>query len=458
MFLIEKIQNTKKIFYKIFLISSLVFSWISIGTDYNNLFIFSLNEEISLTKIINFLRIALNLSFFPILCLIFFISISKYKKNSINLYIAFLVPLFYFLSQVPGLFYTSNSLWNFLFILSAINILMVVNLIILNFEDDEIYLVIFVTFFLLSLVFLIAFINDMIVYFENGILFYGKINYLFNNSAIRSSGTSRIALILIITYSVFSIKFIKSEILRLIPLSILTSAIFLYQSRTSIGLLAIFIIFNYLFREKYKLINLFKYLTTYILIPILFCSSIFLVKQKEDEIIIDSRLRELYIEHEKCKIIKCDNSFLIKNQIEIVESKIRFLKHEQIKTSSGRFKDWKKILDNYDYNNNFLLGYGAQGDRFLINQTASNALLYALVSSGFIGFMFFLIFTFTSGIQLLKYLFFNKKSEIFSYWSFCIMFIIFTRSLVESSYALFSVDFILFYTAFILMKKYIHFK
>ena len=111
------------------------------------------------------------------------------------------------------------------------------------------------------------------------------------------------------------------------------------------------------------------------------------------------------------------------------------------------------IIDKFDYNNNLFFGYGAQGDRYLINQTASNGFVYALASSGIMGLIFFLILTLISGIQLLKYLFFNKRKELIGYFSFSIMIVILVRSLVETSYSLFGIDLILFYTAFIFMQR-----
>ena len=53
----------------------------------------------SIIEIINFIRVALNLLCFPILCIMFFINMSKYKENNINPYVAFLVPFLCLLSQ-----------------------------------------------------------------------------------------------------------------------------------------------------------------------------------------------------------------------------------------------------------------------------------------------------------------------------------------------------------------------
>ena len=80
-------------------------------------------------------------------------------------------------------------------------------------------------------------------------------------------------------------------------------------------------------------------------------------------------------------------------------------------------------------------------------------MLYAFVSSGILGLMFFLILSLTSGMQVLKYLFFEKEKKLIDYFCFVIMTVMLIRSLVETSYSLFGVDLILFYTAFILMQR-----
>ena len=66
---------------------------------------------------------------------------------------------------------------------------------------------------------------------------------------------------------------------------------------------------------------------------------------------------------------------------------LSILKHIPLET----FDDWKSLLSKI--NTSIILGYGAQGDRFLINQTASNGILYSLSSSGILG-TFFLLFHF----------------------------------------------------------------
>ena len=444
MFLIEKILNIKNIYYKIFLILSFVITWVSIGTNYTHLLIFTPNQSVSLMDAINFTRITLNLLCFPILCFIFFTNISKYKEKNINPYLTFIIPLLYFLSQIPGLLYTSNSLWNFLYILSAINILIIMNLIIQKFDNDEISFIIFLTFILLAIVFFTVLKTDITNFLNLGNLFYGNINNLFGEGGnIRSSGTSRMALILLIIYSIFYTKFFRSKIMRIIPLVIFSASIILYQSRANIGLLIIFIILNYLIFEKKTLINFFKSLLIYIVLPILLCFSLLSIQKSESELLLIQK-KEQSANYGK---------FQIETDLLILKNKIRFFQSDQPKTSSGRITDWKNIIDEFDYDKNLFFGYGAQGDRHLINQTASNGLFYAFLSSGILGLMFFIILSLTSAMLVLKYLFFDKKKVLIDYFSFSIMVIILIRSLVETSYSLFGVDLVLFYTAFILMQR-----
>ena len=144
-----------------------------------------------------------------------------------------------------------------------------------------------------------------------------------------------------------------------------------------------------------------------------------------------------------CRIAKCNDDSL------------RLLNKNKIFTSSGRFNDWNNIIRKFNFKDNYsIFGYGSQGDRYLINQTASNGVLYALVSSGIIGLSFYLAFSFMAFLHIVKFFFKNKDKNIISYFSIFILIIMGIRSLIESSYALFSIDFILFYMSFALAEKY----
>ena len=94
-----------------------------------------------------------------------------------------------------------------------------------------------------------------------------------------------------------------------------------------------------------------------------------------------------------------------------------------------------------------IYGYGAQGDRYLINQTASNGIIYSLSSSGILGTIPFIFFSILSVWVVLRILFENLKLRIpITNYSAIIVILILLRSLLESSYAVFSIDLIVIYT------------
>ena len=61
----------------------------------------------------------------------------------------------------------------------------------------------------------------------------------------------------------------------------------------------------------------------------------------------------------------------------------------------------KKLLKKIK-GKNIIYGFGAQGDRYLINQTASNGILYAYTSSGIIGLIFLITLLISVGFKIIK--------------------------------------------------------
>jgi len=114
--------------------------------------------------------------------------------------------------------------------------------------------------------------------------------------------------------------------------------------------------------------------------------------------------------------------------------------------SSGRFNDWKKILKDIS-GDDIIFGLGAQGDRYLINQTASNALIYAYSSSGLIGTTFFIIFLLMVSFKIIKILLYYFRNNE-NYILFCLIPVsLILRGILETSFAVFSVDLIIFILA-----------
>ena len=111
--------------------------------------------------------------------------------------------------------------------------------------------------------------------------------------------------------------------------------------------------------------------------------------------------------------------------------------------SSGRKEDWLNIMRD---NKNIFLGNGPLGDRYLIRTSASSLIMNTYASSGLIG-IFLIIYisllTLHNSVQFIfknkKYIFYKDKF-VASAILICLMF----RSILESSYSVFSIDLIFF--------------
>jgi len=154
----------------------------------------------------------------------------------------------------------------------------------------------------------------------------------------------------------------------------------------------------------------------------------------------------------------------MKNLENLNHSKDKFEKNIDKKTSvirkikpnnfsSGRLQDWK-LLSNKFQSKNILFGYGSLGDRYLINQSASNGLIYAMVSSGIIGTIFFIISSSLIFFHIIKRLFFYTNESSFQAKILSIIILtILLRSILETSYAVFGLDFLILYTSIKILQK-----
>ena len=123
--------------------------------------------------------------------------------------------------------------------------------------------------------------------------------------------------------------------------------------------------------------------------------------------------------------------------------------------SSNRFDDWKLIVDRFltDGDTFFLLtGYGAQGDRFFLKQTASSAFFHALISSGILGTMFWALALAVLLINIFKLLNLKLKKNDYHYYLMLIV-VLFARSVLETSFSVFGIDFIILISCSVLIIK-----
>jgi len=428
MFLIKKDQNfsVKIIFYLIYF-----FCWLSISTSFEDLKISS-NNKLDLFDLLNFTRqflIIISVIFLLGLSTKFFFEKKNIKLNSISLYIIFLIYLFL---QIPGLIISENNTDNIGFVLSSICAVLVLMMSEFYMDRVEKKIFLYISVLFLSVIFIISFIPDFIKYINGERTLYGNYSqsYLFlNKISPRSSGLSRTILFLLILINIlFNQKTNLRKYFFIFFKISCVSIIILLQSRTIVFLTFLFLIFDFLSRKNYSPKILISEFVNFIIIPIMI-------------IVLLNNLNFYFMQK---KILKLEDSSIKYWSSKNFSKSIKATQRPIDNFSSGRFEDWKQIVDELD--KRFIIGFGAQGDRFLINQTASNGILYALTSSGFIGLFFFLFFTLKIFFIALKNIFlaiFFEKNEIF--FNFLII-IILMRSVLESSYAVFGIDLIILMT------------
>ena len=423
---------------EIFLILSYLICWFSISTSFNDLLNFIEKENNNLNDLSNFLRQFFNLTIFPILVTIF---LTKYHNINFRNEFLFIFASLYFVFQIPGLFLTNNSISNITYVISALNILLIFILTNIYFDKKKYHIFFIVSFLMLFLISILnfkAYINfftsepssTLYTFFFSNETFLGK-------QSPRSTGSSRsLLLIMIISYIIFTKFFHEKKIVKIIVYIFLSTFILLFQSRNTITLLIVFILIDFIYSKKFSLKDIIKFFFFYLLFPILLLYSILIAKQ---------------FFHNKNLINQINKDGIEKTLFNITDD---FKRPIDPKTyTSGRLNDWKNILLKID--KSIVYGYGSQGDRFLINQTASNGIIYAISSSGILGIIPFIFFSFFSLLIVIKKFFKNLKiKDTISHYSSIVVLLLLLRSILESSYAVFSIDFIVIYTFINYLNKF----
>lgn len=441
----------KNIKIKIFLISSFLISWLSLGSSLEDLIINTNNQEKNLIyEIVNFIRTFLNILSFTFLSFFYLKNFKKINyRNFINIYLIFSI---YLVSQIPGIYFTSKVYDNLYFIMSSLNIVIIFYLANQFFKYDEIKIFVYISFSVMSLILLFTFSNHLFAYIfiENRNLFYGNPLVILENSPIRSSGAGRLGLMLLVFFSLVFTYFDNKNFFRIIGVSFLSMVVLIYQSRANIALWGCFIILYIYFLKDFSFKKILELLFSFFIIPILLVFFFPALKS----FILSNTLEIIQNEQHFLNDSFKSMGSLLNVDLDKVYQKKSILRDMRMDTS-GRLGDWTNIFINYDYNKNLFFGYGSQGDRYLINQSASNGFIYAFVSSGIIGLIFYIIFCLMIFINLIKYFFYKRSKDRIFFPSLVILILLFLRSLIESSFAVFGVDFILVFTSgFIMNKKF----
>ena len=145
--------------------------------------------------------------------------------------------------------------------------------------------------------------------------------------------------------------------------------------------------------------------------------------------------------------------------------------------SSGRKEIWIKSIDIFITEKRYLFGLGVQADRLylisyvgtdkdkkkddILSANSSNAIIYSLLSGGTISLIVLILFNYILLIRVYKFFFmpsrkFNFNYNLLNYGIFTYLFLL-LRSLVENSFTIFSIDFLIYLQCCMIIMKNINF-
>ncbi len=390
---------------KVRIILPLVLTFLLISLSYNEI------------KLSNFFNINL-FAFYLIFFLYIIFTITFQKNNIINIF----WPLYMMLS----FFFLHN---------------------LTNYEEKKDILIL--TILIISFGFIFYFFSGLIELINRPIYhFYGimgaELGYLGISNPPRSSGLARLALILFsfLTFY-YLIKGKKNNYLLLILICTLGTFSLIFQSRTVsfIYIILVICIISFYFKKFFN----DKWLMVFaIILPLLinFLYNYNLIERHK--FVIKERLG---VELSTNKMAK----FAWQNVL------LRDYHNHKInpgKFSSNRFDNWNTAIDIIK--KNYLIGYGAQADRILIDQSIHNAFLYSTLSGGILSGLSIIFIYVSSIIVLLKFYLtgaYKLCDSPLVHFAGSILIIIGLRSVLETSFAVFSIDFLIFIIAFLFFKE-----
>ena len=363
---------------------------------------------------------------------IIFVFIKNIKSIFINFFFNIII-FFVFIIQIPGLFYSFNSILNLFFILNCLIYLYILNYF---YQVKKLNNLLSLSFSILAVVFLFFGTGLMhwLIFESKDLNLYGSWphgleNFQISENVPRSSGMSRTSMIIFLISSILIIikknKYLPS-LLSIFSLIL----IFTTQSRISNFFIIGYLIFYHCVLCFLKITVKEKFVIFFIsfLIPIIFISGISYYQVSKSS---------------KNKLIQSDIETIIQKRLN------RPIDDVNVGFGSGRGKDWKKIIQ---LNKNYFLGNGAMGDRYLINQSASNFFVYSYSSAGLVGLVLGIILYFISLTLAIKNLLLTnfqitKKNYKTIICSNIILYLLF-RCIGETSFGIFGIDFLIFFCCF----------
>ena len=426
---------------KYFVILGWIACWVSISfnpqffylPDSYKILIF---KELDYIKLINFFRGSSTLIFFPILIIISMILTKKKNLHKSN-YIFFIMAIF-FIIQIIGLIDTNNSKINIYYIVSSLDVIIICFIFKNFFSEKELILIFNITFIILLSIFIYfgaKYVITLVDYpnVQNLYSIWGSIKAdSFTDNVPRPTGLARTALMILVISSILMIKNNNYNFFYLFLINITSFFILSLGSRTMIFLYFLYLLLYIFFKKLFSLKKIFYLLLKFFFLPVV---TIFFLGFTQGE----RNKPKIYTDQTN------NSSFLRKfptvephigsddNGIPVIRSDF----------SSGRFDDWKNIIKK---NPNIFYGVGTMGDRYLIQQSASNLVFYSYASSGLFGVILIIYVSINTFFKSI--LFMIKSGNIhlnrYKLISASCLIILILRSILETSYSIFGIDLVLF--------------
>lgn len=435
----------------------LVLGWISIWASLSfnpnkvNFLFEKTNLEffanLSLFELVDISRGLFQIFYFTLLVFVSFFLL-RTKKIFLKSNLIFFLFLIILLIETFSLLKSNNPNINIFFIICSFNTLLTVFLLKNFFSRTDIILIFRLSIIILIMVIFFFGAQYFINAFKNGVNIYSAWGLVQSNISLdtpKPTGLSRSALIIIIFLS--NISFFKKPFNKLNYL-IMTSSIILLillSSRTTIFLYISYVLFCIFYFKIFKPKNLLISLGKFLFIPLVFVFIIGIIQN------INIYKNNIDPSLTKDKVFTFNPNKTLRTYPTKIDTIDRgFFAHDHDPGfSSGRILDWKNILRS---NKNKFYGNGVLGDRYLINQSASSLIFYTYSSSGAIGLLIIICISLIIFFSILKEIFIKKLNfDSYKFTSSIILVALMMRSILETSYAVFGIDFILFCICFCLI-------
>ena len=381
----------------------------------------------------------------------------------INLKFNLIISLLFcytFFQFIGILFSNQNPIFNIFYLLLYFSTLLVFHQII-NLKFTQLKYFKFLLILFLLILFLTFFSNNLILFFTTEFSFYVEyppvfrsdlnpslldpsLESNFENASIykpilgeappRSSGISRIALIISLFDLIFKEKKRKYNFLIYLLIIYLNFCIFLTFSKINIFSLIFLTTIIIYFSEATTKIKLFRH-GIILILPIIFTFYF-----------LNAKSNNSYPFH---------NIEFKGTEKKIFQEREISSRSEHIFSLTGREVIWRDIFNKTK--DRWFIGNGPQADRYLVGQSASNLIFYTFSSGGIFSSLIF-IFIYGYFAKKLLTIFLQKKFKLVKndpilFSSILILIYIFMRSIFESSFGVYGIDLIIFLTSFIIFDR-----